>query len=32
MLVAQAQAEGLRIVTGDAQIRTYGVRVLDATS
>lgn len=30
MLVAQAQAEGLRIVSGDPDIRSYGVRVLDA--
>lgn len=30
MLVAQAQAEGLRIVSADPDIRSYGVRVLDA--
>lgn len=32
MLVAQAQAEGLVIVTGDAHIPRYGVRTLDAKS
>ena len=30
MLVAQAQAEGLSIVTSDRDIPRYGVRVLDA--
>ena len=30
MLIAQAQAEGLRIITRDAQIRAYGIRILDA--
>mgnify|MGYP000190910909 CR=1 FL=1 len=30
MLVAQAQAEGLRIITRDSQIRAYGIRTLDA--
>lgn len=30
MLVAQAQAEGLAIVTGDGKIPLYGVRTLDA--
>lgn len=30
MLVAQAQAEGLRIVTRDPNIAAYGIRVLDA--
>ena len=30
MLVAQAQAEGLTIVTADPQLAAYGVRVLDA--
>ena len=32
MLVAQAQAEGLVIVTRDPQIKTYGIRTLDAGS
>jgi PIN domain nuclease of toxin-antitoxin system len=31
MLVAQAQAEGLNIITADARIKQYGVRVIDAT-
>ena len=30
MLVAQAQAEGLAIVTGDRNIPRYGVRVIPA--
>ena len=30
MLVAQAQAEGLTIVTADAQMRRYGVRTMAA--
>ena len=30
MLVAQAQAEGLVLVTRDPQIRAYGIRTLDA--
>ena len=30
MLVAQAQAEGLRIVTRDTPIKAYGIRTLDA--
>lgn len=29
MLVAQAQAEGLDLVSGDTMVRRYGVRVLD---
>lgn len=32
MLVAQAQAEGLTIVTADAEISDYGVQVLAAQS
>jgi PIN domain nuclease of toxin-antitoxin system len=32
MLVAQARAEGLRIVTADPQLHAYGVPVLDARS
>ena len=32
MLVAQAQAEGLTILSGDREISLYGVRVLDATT
>jgi PIN domain nuclease of toxin-antitoxin system len=32
MLIAQAQFEGLTIVTADAQFKRYGVPVLDATS
>ena len=31
MLVAQAQAEGLKIVTADGRIAQYGVRVINAT-
>jgi PIN domain nuclease of toxin-antitoxin system len=31
MLVAQAQAEGLDLVTGDAMLGRYGVKVVDAT-
>lgn len=31
MLVAQAQAEGLEIVTGDDAIRRYAVRTIDAS-
>lgn len=27
---AQAQAEGLVVVTGDPQIKAYGIRILDA--
>ena len=30
MLVAQAQAEGLDIVTGDDMLENYGVRTIDA--
>lgn len=30
MLVAQAQAEGLEIVTADRQLARYGVRTIDA--
>lgn len=30
MLVAQAQAEGLEIITSDARIAEYGVRTIDA--
>ena len=30
MLIAQAQAEGLIIVTADAQVRRYGVRTMAA--
>jgi len=30
MLIAQAQAEGLVIVTRDPQIKAYGIRTLDA--
>ncbi len=30
MLIAQAQAEGLVIVTSDGKINQYGVRVMDA--
>ena len=30
MLVAQAQAEGLTIVTADAHLRRYGVRTMAA--
>ena len=30
MLVAQAQAEGLTIVTADAHLRRYGVRTMSA--
>jgi len=30
MLVAQAQAEGLEIITGDLQIPRYGVHTIDA--
>ena len=32
MLVAQAQAEGLTIISGDREIPLYGVRVLDAST
>lgn len=32
MLVAQAQAEGLVLVTRDPQIKTYGIRTQDAES
>lgn len=31
MLVAQAQAEGLEIVTADDQLRRYAVRAIDAS-
>ena len=30
MLIAQAQAEGLELVTHDAMIRKYGIKVIDA--
>lgn len=30
MLVAQAQTEGLELITGDRQVRAYGVRTVDA--
>ncbi len=30
MLIAQAQAEGLEIITGDAQIAKYGVKTIDS--
>ncbi len=30
MLIAQAQAEGLDILTGDGQIARYGVHIIDA--
>ena len=32
MLIAQAQAEGLEIVTSDARIAAYGIRTVDASS
>lgn len=31
MLIAQAQAEGLQILTKDEHFPTYGIKVLDAT-
>jgi len=31
MLVAQAQAEGLELVTADADLAGYGVRLVDAS-
>ena len=30
MLVAQAQAEGLEVLTADARIAAYGIRTIDA--
>jgi PIN domain nuclease of toxin-antitoxin system len=30
MLIAQAQAEGLTLVTDDDVVKTYGIRVQDA--
>lgn len=30
MLIAQAQAEGLELITSDSEIPKYGIRVLDA--
>ncbi len=32
MLVAQAQAEGLRMITSDPQVKAYGIRTLDASA
>lgn len=32
MLIAQAQCEGLTLVTADARIRAYDVRTMDATA
>jgi PIN domain nuclease of toxin-antitoxin system len=31
MLIAQAQSEGLTLVTADLRIRAYDIRTLDAT-
>lgn len=31
MLVAQAQAEGLEVITADAQILSFGIRTVDAS-
>jgi PIN domain nuclease of toxin-antitoxin system len=32
MLIAQAQAEGLELMTSDSEIPKYGIRVIDARS
>jgi len=31
MLVAQAQAEGLELMTADARLAGYGIRLIDAS-